>query len=68
MIERIIIIVLYFLLASSLLVEYAPHCKDLNAGDRFIVMMIFLIGAPAFALVNLLTAILDGILPDNWDS
>ena len=31
-------------------------------------ILIFLIGAPAFTLVNFLTAILDVILPDGWDN
>jgi hypothetical protein len=54
-------------MATTLLVEYAPECKKLNEKDRLLVILIFLIGAPAFTLVNFLTAVLDGILPDGWD-
>lgn len=54
-------------MATTLLVEYAPMCKDLKKNDQLLVILIFFIGAPAFTLVNFLTAILDGILPENWD-
>jgi hypothetical protein len=67
MIANIIIVVLWCLMATTLLVEYAPECKKLNEKDRLLVILIFLIGAPAFTLVNFLTAVLDGILPDGWD-
>lgn len=68
---QIIAIVLWVLIAFSLLQEYAPMCKDLSSGELMIVVLIFMIGAPAFAIVNMLTAILDLILPDdggdnNW--
>jgi len=62
-----IIIILWCLMATTLLVEYAPMCKELKTGDQLLVVLIFLIGAPAFTLVNFLTAILDVILPDGWD-
>ena len=54
-------------MATTLLVEYAPMCKELKTGDRLLVVLIFLIGAPAFTLVNFLTALLDVLLPDGWD-
>ena len=68
---QIIASVLWVLIAFSLLQEYAPMCKDLSSGELMIVVLIFMIGAPAFAIVNMLTAILDLILPDdggdnNW--
>ena len=67
MVARLIIIVLWALMSTTLLVEYAPMCKDLKKNDQLLVILIFLIGAPAFVLVNFLTAILDGILPEHWD-
>ena len=64
----LIIELLWLFLAASLIIEYRDYYPYLSAKDRFIVLLIFIIGAPAFGIVNFLTAILDTIFPDNWDN
>lgn len=64
----LIIELLWLCLATSLIIEYRDYYPHLSAKDRFIVLLIFIIGAPAFGIVNFLTAILDTIFPDNWDN
>lgn len=63
-----IIIALWGLIAFSLLQQYADVCGDLSNSQLMIVCLIFIVGAPAFAIVNLLTALLDIILPEGWDN
>ena len=64
----LIIELLWLCLAASLIIEYRDYYPHLSAKDRFIVLLIFIIGALAFCIVNFLTAILDTIFPDNWDN
>ena len=64
----LIIELLWLCLAASLIIEYRDYYPHLSAKDRFIVLLIFIIGAPAFGIVNFLTAILDTIFPDDWDN
>lgn len=64
----LIIELLWLCLAASLIIEYKDYYPYLSTKDKFIVLLIFIIGAPAFGIVNFLTAILDTIFPDNWDN
>jgi hypothetical protein len=64
---RTIIIILWALMSLTLIAEYAPYCKEIKTNEKIIVILVFLIGAPAFILVNILTAILDCVLPEGWD-
>lgn len=67
MVTRIIILVLWFAFAALAAIEYAPYCYQLPKKDQFIVVLIFCIGGPFFAISNILTALLDCILPEGWD-
>lgn len=40
----------------------------LSFKDQIIVFLIFIIGGPFFAIVNILEAILNVILPEGWDN
>ena len=62
-----LVIILWFTLSSLAVLEYAPVCKGLKWWEQLIVAMIFIIGGPCFAISNVLTAMLDGILPEGWD-
>lgn len=71
--ERIVMLIfiielLWFCLAASLIIEYRDYYPYLSTKDKCIVLLIFIIGAPAFGIVNFLTAILDTVFPDNWDN
>jgi hypothetical protein len=49
------------------MIQYAPFCKDMPMGDFLLAGTIFIIGGPFFAIVNVLEAILDCIMPEGWD-
>ena len=67
MVAKIIIIILWFGFSALAAIEYAPFCVNLSKKDQFIVAIIFMIGGPIFALSNILSAILDCLLPEGWD-
>lgn len=64
---HIIIVILWFAFAALAAIEYAPYCYELSKKNQFIVVLIFCIGGPFFAISNILTALLDCILPEGWD-
>ena len=68
MVTEIIIIILWFGFSALAAIEYAPFCKDLSIKHQFFVIIIFAIGGPIFALNNVLTALLDCILPEGWNN
>ena len=63
----IIICVLWMLLSTLAFFEYSDSCGGLSSADMLLVSLIFIIGGPFFAIANVLTMILDMILPDGWD-
>lgn len=62
-----IILILWLMLSTLAIIEYAPFCKDLKVSEQIIVSIIFLIGGPIFAAANILETILDCILPEGWN-
>jgi hypothetical protein len=46
---------------------YISCIKDLNKIELLFFIIIFLIGGPIFAANNILTMLLDNILPEGWD-
>lgn len=67
MVTAIIIPLLWGIISTLIFMEYIQICKELNSVDKFIVILIFIIGGPIFALNNILTAFLDCIFPEGWD-
>lgn len=65
--EGIIIAVLWAVCSGLVMVQYAPLCAELGPEDQLLVGAIFMVGGPFFAIVNVLEAILDTILPEGWD-
>lgn len=67
--ESIIITILWSICSLLLMVQYAPMCNKevMSKLDILIAGTIFIIGGPFFAIGNILTAILDLILPEGWD-
>ena len=63
----IIICILWMVLSILAFSEYADSCGGLSSADMLLVSLIFIIGGPFFAIANILTMILDSILPDGWD-
>ena len=65
--ESIIIAVLWAVCSMLIMIQYAPICKDMPVGDFILAGIIFIIGGPFFAIVNVLEALLDTIMPEGWD-
>ena len=59
---------LWFIIASLLIIEFAPYTKNLNKIDAAIVFFILLFGGPIIAIANVLEAILGSILPEGWNN
>jgi hypothetical protein len=66
MVAAITISILWGIFVLLVAIEYAPYCKDLTINKKIIVMLICLAG-PIFAINNILSAILDMILPEGWN-
>lgn len=67
MILSIIIYVLWILMFLSLAIQSADSLYKLGWAEMFIVLIIFLITAPAFFISNIATWVLDLLMGDNWD-
>lgn len=63
----IIICILWTVLSTLAFSEYADCCGGLTNTQMFAVSLVFIIGGPFFAIANILTLILDCILPEGWD-
>jgi hypothetical protein len=50
------------------MIQYAPYCSDMPAGDFLLAGTIFIIGGPFFAIVSVLETMLDTVMPEGWDS
>lgn len=64
--SNILIILLWCLLSSLYIIEVSPWCVALKFGQKLIIILICLIGAPILTAANLLETILNCILPDDW--
>ena len=61
-----ITIILWGVISTIMFIPNVPACKDLSDQDKTIVMIIFLIGGPFFAIANILEQLLDCMLPPGW--
>ena len=68
--ESIIITILWSICSLLLIVQYAPICNKevMSKFDILIAGTIFIIGGPFFAIVNILEALLDCVMPEGWDN
>ena len=65
--EGIIIAILWSVCSLLVMIQYAPMCADMPTDDWLLAGLIFIVGGPSFAIVNVLEAILDCIMPEGWD-
>ena len=64
----IIIILLWGVISTLEFIEYIPFIKEIKSNyDKFIVLLIFLIGGPFFAITNVLNYVLNVLMPEGWD-
>ena len=66
--KGIIIAVLWAVCSLLVMIQYAPYCVNMPAGDYLLAGIIFMVGGPFFAIVNVLEALLDTIMPEGWDN
>ena len=66
MVAAVTISILWGVFAMMTAIEYAPYCKDLSFTKQMIVLIICLAG-PIFAINNVLSSLLDMILPEGWN-
>ena len=59
--------ILWGTLSIISIIEYLPYAKDLKTFERIIFFLIFIIGGPIFGINQVLTSLLDCILPEGWD-
>ena len=64
----VIISILWGTLSTVSIIEYLPYAKDLKGFDRVVFFLIFAIGGPVFGINQILTTLLDCILPEGWDN
>ena len=65
--SNIIISILWGTLSTISIIEYLPYTKDLKGLDLIVFFLVFLIGGPVFGINEILTSILELILPEGWD-
>ena len=46
----------------------AAYCKNLNKVEKTIVILIFILAGPIFAISNVLQELLNVILPEGWNN
>ena len=63
----IIICILWMVLSTLAFSEYADYYRGLTNTQMLAVSLVFIIGGPFFAIANVLTLVLDCILPEGWD-
>lgn len=64
----IIIVLLWGIISTLEFIEYAPFIKEIESSyDKFIVLLVFLIGGPFFAITNVLNYVLDILMPEGWN-
>ena len=64
---NVIISILWGTLSTVSIIEYLPYAKDLRGVDKIIFFLIFAIGGPVFGINQILTTLLDCILPEGWN-
>lgn len=62
----IITVILWGVLSLIMYIPHIPFTKDLDESDKSLVIFIFLLGGPFFAIANILEQLLDNILPPGW--
>ena len=62
----LIISILWAIISTIMFIPNMPAAKDLPEQDKLIVVLIFLIGGPFFAVANILEQLLDCMMPPGW--
>ena len=65
--SNVIISILWGILSTVSIIEYLPYAKDLKGFNLIVFFLVFAIGGPVFGMNQILTTLLDCILPEGWD-
>lgn len=63
----VIAVILWFTLSTIAMIDYIPYVQNLEPSDKVAFFLIFAIGGPIFGINQVLTTLLDCILPEGWD-
>ena len=63
----ILFIILWMVLSTISIIDYLPHATNLRKKELFIFYAVFIFGGPIFAINQVLTTILESILPEGMD-
>jgi hypothetical protein len=63
-----IISILWITLSFNAMLSYLPMAQGLKGLNLFVFFLIFMIGGPIFGINQILTSLLDCILPEGWDN
>ena len=62
------IVILWITLSFTAMISYLPMAQGLKGLNLVVFFLIFMIGGPIFGINQILTALLDCILPEGWDN
>ena len=62
-----LISLLWITLSLMAMINYLPMAQKLKGWDLVIFFLIFALGGPIFGINQILTSLLDCILPEGWD-
>ena len=63
----IIASILWLTLSLISAMEYLPHTKNMGKLELVVFVFIFMIGGPIFGINEVLTTLLESIMPEGWD-
>ena len=62
-----LISILWITLSLTAMISYLPYAKNLKGLNLVVFFLVFTIGGPIFGINQILTSLLDYILPEGWD-
>jgi hypothetical protein len=65
--SNVIAMILWGVLSTISIIDYIPYAKNLKGFNLAVFFLVFLIGGPIFGINQILTTLLDCILPEGWD-
>ena len=63
----IIALVLWLVLSLIAAMEYLPYTKEMTILEKLVFVLVFAVGGPVFGINEILTTLLESIMPEGWD-
>ena len=64
---KLIAIILWITLSIIAAMDYIPYAKELKGLKLIVFFAVFAIGGPVFGINEILTTLLESIMPEGWD-